>query len=113
MARRNRKAKGLQLYQSTGTFEEKAFNACNTVASNPNTRDAYALDLESWLTYAREYGVHPGAPTDEEVGDWVTWMKDTKKHAPKTRARRIAAMSTVFRRLRKNKVVPRNPFSVE
>lgn len=111
--KRNRKDRGIQLYQSTGTFEEKAYNACNAVAANAHTRNAYALDLDAWLTYCREYSVHPGIPGDDGVIAWVEWMKDVKKWAPKTRARRIAAMSTVFRRLRKTKVVPANPFSVE
>ena len=111
--KRNRKERGIQLYRSTGTFEEKAYNTCYDVAANQHTRDAYAADLDAWFTYCRELEVSPSAPSNIDVLGWVEWMKKVMKWAPKTRARRCAAMATIFRRLYKNSIVPRNPFSVD
>lgn len=110
---RNRKERGLQLYRDTGTFEEKAFRACFVAVSNDNTREAYSTDLGCWFAFCTEYRIDPAAPTEDDVTAWVKWMKDVRRLAPLTRGRRMAALSTIYRRLRKNGVVPVNPFSID
>lgn len=65
---------------------------------SPRTIDAYRRDLagyEAWLTKRRR-GVSSATPRDVEA--WLAWLDDSGL-APRTRARRFAAVRTLHRRL--------------
>ncbi len=89
--------------------------ACATLADKENTRDAYLKDFfKHWIPFCREYDVDPQRPEAKKgsVVAWIEWMKK-RGDAPKSRARRMSALSSIYRQLRREDIVDRNPFSVD
>ena len=113
------------LYKHTGSFDQKVNEQIlKAGARSPHTRDAYLSDWRLWSGFCRDRGVspaecatarNPAAPLRAADLAVTAWIESMKKNglAPKTRARRIASMCTIYRRLRRAGVVEVNPFSVE
>lgn len=93
--------------------------ACFQLSASVHTRKAYWSDARKWLAFCEGYGVNPVTATPLVV---AAWMEDMKRNgrAPKTIARRIAGLSSIYDRLRRDNKLPRqasgdppiNPFSV-
>lgn len=109
------KTNALARYGAASDFEAEAIRACATLAPNELTRDAYLKDFfKHWMPFCREYDVDPQRPEDKKgaVVAWIEWMKK-RGDAPKSRARRMSALSSIYRQLRREEIVERNPFSVD
>ena len=118
-----KKSRALQPHFETGSFDAHAYAAMiKATAKSDHTRAAYANDLRRWTEFCGERGINPSDPPELAVEGWIEAMK--KAHiAPKTRARRIAALCAIYRRLRKERrgddgralpaVVTHNPFSMD
>lgn len=110
---RNPTTKALQLDGLTGSpFEREIRAACFSVAAAHNTRLAYWSDTRHWLLFCIERDVKPDKPAELAVIAWIEEMR-ANGLASKTRVRRISALSSVYDRLRRNKIVDVNPFSIE
>lgn len=118
-----KKNRALQPHFETGSFEALSYAAMiKATAKSDHTRAAYANDLRRWLEFCSDRGINPRDPAELAVEGWLEEMKKTKI-APKTRARRIAALCAIYRRLRKERkdadgrpvpaVVTHNPFSMD
>lgn len=97
--------------------------AIDQISSSRNTRQAYWLDARHWLAYCEHSGIDP-APVSasakrdkarrsrlvEAVSAFIDGMTDAGV-ASTTRARRIAALSSIFERLRQKEPDLFNPFS--
>jgi integrase/recombinase XerD len=108
---------GLRVYKPTGQFAEKMFAACFVLSASTNTRKAYWSDARAWLFFCRERDIDPQSPAVIAVVAWVESMKKDKA-APKTVARRINALCSIYRQLRRdglrvNNEPINNPFSPE
>ena len=88
--------------------------ACFSISASNNTRRAYWTDVRHWFAFCEERNVDPAQPPSVAVIAWTESMR-LAGTAPKTNARRIAALSSVYDRLRRDHpaVVPINPFSIE
>ena len=109
------KTSALQRYGAASKFEGDVVIACAELAPSELTRDAYLSDFfKHWMPFCREYDVDPQRPESKRgtVVAWVEWMK-RRGDAPKSRARRISALSSIYRQLRRDELVDRNPFSVD
>lgn len=101
------------VYKRTGSFDEKVHEAILKASSrSPHTRAAYLSDYKLWQAFCSERGVSPKDPAELAVTAWLESMKK-QKLAPKTRNRRIAALCTIYRRLKRAGAVDQNPFSIE
>lgn len=94
---------------SSTPFEHAVALALVEISAVDATRREYRRDFDLWLRFCGERNVDPESPMDGSVAAWLAWMK-SKNHAPKSRQRRIAALSSIYRELRRRKVVPGNPF---
>lgn len=104
----------------TGSFEQLAYAAHLEISPSTNTRRAYWDDVRAWMKFCRLRGIDPFKPQTLHVTLWVEEMKE-RGCAPKTRARRVVAMASVYRYLRRLRdedgnpapAVKFNPFSVD
>ncbi len=104
---------GVVLYERTGSFDQKVHEAIlGATTRSPHTRSAYLSDWKQWLAFCHQRGVPPAEPVELAVTAWIEEMKQAKL-APKTRVRRISSLCTIYRRLKRAKVVDVNPFSLE
>jgi integrase/recombinase XerD len=113
----NRKAKtsAIQRYGAASEFESAVVIACAEISPTEATRDAYLSDFfKHWMPFCRQYEVDPQRPEAKKgtVVAWLEWMKK-RGDAPKSRARRVSALSSIYRHLRREDLVDRNPFSVD
>ncbi len=109
------KSTALQRYGAASEFESAVVIACAELAPSESTRDAYLGDFfRHWLPFCREYDVDPQRPEAKRgaVVAFMEWMKK-RGDAPKSRARRMSALSSIYRQLRREELVDRNPFSVD
>jgi site-specific recombinase XerD len=118
------RTKAIQPHFETGSFDALAYAAMiKATAKSDHTRAAYANDLRRWTEFCNSRGIDPRDPHDLAVEGWIEEMKKAKV-APKTRARRIAALCAIYRRLRKERrsggggkpippAVTHNPFSMD
>jgi site-specific recombinase XerD len=109
------KQTALQRYGAASEFESAVVIACAELAPSEATRDAYLSDFfKHWLAFCREYDVDPQRP-EAKKGTVVAFMEWMKKRgdAPKSRARRMSALSSIYRQLRRSELVDRNPFSAD
>ena len=117
------KARQLATQVDTSSFEAFVELAMKQISTNPHTADAYRRDVQKWLVFCRARSINPRAPRRQEVAAWVEEMT-TAEVAPKTRARRIASLCSVYRELRRELtdqhgedlppyVTVKNPFSVD
>lgn len=102
----------LARYEAHGAFAETALGACFTLSASDNTRRAYWSDARRWLDFCRSRGLDPARVDAVAVAAWVEVMK-AENDAPKTRNRRLSALSSIYDRLRRKHTVEVNPFSVE
>lgn len=91
-------------------FDQAVAVALAEISAVENTRKEYRRDVDRWVAFCRDREVDPVAPVDGAV---VAWMESMRDASPKTRARRISALSSVYRELRRKGVVESNPFSTE
>jgi integrase/recombinase XerD len=118
----------LSAHRYTGSFEQHAYLAAIGLSKkSDNTRYAYLADLRKWVSFAAEHRINLFSPLRKQVDLWVDTMKEgelqpngkRKPVAPKTRARRISSLCSIYRELRRldgdNQpgVVTFNPFSVD
>jgi len=109
------KTSALQRYGAESHFESAVLIACAEISPTENTRDAYFKDFRMhWMPFCRQYEIDPQRPEAKKgaVVSWIEWMKK-RGDAPKSRARRISALSSIYRQLRRDEIVERNPFSVD
>lgn len=109
------KTNALTRYGAASEFESQVVVACAELAPSERTRDAYLADFfKHWLPFCRQYDVDPQRP-EAKRGTVVAWLEFMKKRgdAPKSRARRMSALSSIYRQLRRDELVDRNPFSVD
>jgi integrase/recombinase XerD len=104
-------------------FEKYVAIAMSMISRNPHTQAAYWRDMRAWLAFSTARKVDPYTPTRQAVAAWLESMV-TDKVAPRTRGRRMSALCSIYRELRRGMVnangepiapvvtVP-NPFSVE
>lgn len=104
--------RGLQTVVTSSPFDTSVSIALAAISPVDATRKEYRRDFELWLTFCREINVDHASPPDGSVAAWIEWMK-RKNHAPKSRARRMSSLSSIYRELRRKRVVPANPFSVD
>lgn len=106
-----------------GTFEHLVALALGQITRNRNTADAYWRDVRHWLAFCGARAVDPHTPMRHQVAAWMQDMAEAEV-APKTRARRVSALCSVYRELRRElrrhdgTVIPPpvtvpNPFSVD
>lgn len=104
--------RSLQRLVTSSPFDTAVSIALAEISSVDATRLEYRRDFDLWLGFCRELGLDAKSPADGSVAAWVAWMK-RKGHASKSRARRMSALSSIYRELRRKRVVPSNPFSVD
>jgi integrase/recombinase XerD len=118
-----RGSKGLSLNVDTVSFEAFVDLAIHQVTNKPNTVAAYWQDVHAWLSFCTDEGIDVRAPRRQEVKRWIDAMT-VEGARSRTRARRISALCSVYRELRRElidkdgKEVPPvvrvpNPFSVD
>ena len=111
------RATALALPVDANAFERHAHVACFSIAANDLTRRAYWGDYMAWRSFYREHGFDPAKPPNGAVEAWVESLKRCDE-APKTRARRMSALSSIYRRLCRPRrdgppIADRNPFSAD
>lgn len=109
------KTSALDRYDIATEFESRVMIACAEISSSETTRDAYYKDFRNhWMPFCRDYNIDPKRP-EAKKGTVVAWMEWMKKRgdAPKSRARRLSALSSIYRQLRRDEIVDKNPFSVD
>lgn len=117
--RRSAASKALALPIDGTPFDRSALLACFSVAANDGTRRAYWSDFRVWREFCVERGVDAADPPDDIAVLFIEWLKaEPRDEAPKTRARRVSALASIYRRLcrpRKDEpaIATRNPFCVE
>lgn len=84
--------------------------ACFILSPSVHTRRAYWTDTQRWLEFCRSKRIDPSQATAIVVAAWVESMK-REPLAPKTRNRRLSALSSVYDWLRRHKGIQVNPFS--
>ena len=115
--------KQLATQLDTSSFEAFVELAMKQISMNPNTADAYRRDVQKWLAFCRARSINPQTPRRQEVAAWIEEMAASEV-APKTRARRIASLCSVYRELRRELadqdgqelppyVTVKNPFSID
>jgi site-specific recombinase XerD len=107
----------------TTSFDALVAMAIAQITRNRNTADAYARDVNAWLAFCRSRSISPLSPRPQEVALWMEEMIAADV-APKSRARRMSALCSVYRELRRSMrdrdgrdlapaVTVPNPFSVD
>src|SRR3954463_5409705 len=82
----------------------------------PNTRDAYARDLRSWLAWCDELGVdplHAGLHHADAYGRWLTEIATTRsggRLAPSSVNRRMSALASFYRYCVRQRALTESPF---
>lgn len=72
------------------------------------TRDAYQLDLDSWLTFCARHGFDPDQAL---VAHTALYREElAKTSAPRTVLRRLASLAFVYRAMQASGVIQVNPF---
>ena len=107
----------LALPLDANVFDQRAFIATFSAKANNNTRKAYWADYIVYRSFFLERGFDPADAPDDVGTFFIEWLK-LRGEAPKTRARRISALNTIYRwlcRPRKDSEphAKRNPFSIE
>lgn len=102
----------IQKLVSSDPFERAVMFALVEISAVDATRREYRRDFELWRAFCGEVGVSLTAPQDGAVSAWVEWMR-ARNHASKSRARRMSALSSIYRELRRKKIVDGNPFSAD
>lgn len=105
----------LTLYTPGGSFHDAAHRACFALTRSPNTKLAYWNDVRHWLAFCEILDIDPKDPHEDAAALWIESMT-REGAAPKTRARRIAGLCSVYRRLaagRRERIAAWNPFSAE
>lgn len=108
----SRRPTTIQRLVVSSPFDSAVALALVEISALENTRREYRRDFDLWLRFCGAYTVDAKAPADGSVVAFVEWMK-RQKHASKSRARRISSLSSIYRELRRKRVVPSNPFSVD
>lgn len=73
-----------------------------------NTRRKYAEHLDTWLVWCRASGVDPLEARHAHVLAWLVF-REQQGDSDSTRATRLAAVSSWYRYLLRERVVPHNP----
>lgn len=105
----------ITLYEDSGSFHDAAHRACFALSRVEHTKRAYWNDTRKWLEFCSQLGIDPKDPHEDAATLWIESMERSES-APKTIARRIAGVCSVYRRLctrRGGKVATWNPFSIE
>lgn len=106
----------LALPANAGEFERHALLACFEIKAHTGTRHAYWRDYCVWHSFYDERAFNPADPPRGAVPAFNEYLKALSE-APKTRARRISALSSIYRRLCRPgdkdepPIAARNPFS--
>jgi integrase/recombinase XerD len=74
--------------------------AIRQVTRNKHTVDAYSRDAARWIAFCRGRGVDPSIARRHDVAAWMETMIE-EAVAPKTRGRRISALCSIYRELRR------------
>jgi site-specific recombinase XerD len=117
-ARRTGLLRGAVLSETAGTLEQSAQLACFSISSNQHTRLAYWSDFRNWRAFCLSHGIDPADPPDGTVENWIESLK-ARNAAPKTRARMLSALSSIYKRVGRPcgegrpSVVKSNPFSID
>ncbi len=77
----------------------------------PNTLDAYARSIESYLTFLQTQGHTCEASTQADVGRWVNELRE-RDLANATLIQRVTALRLFFEYLVEEGVRPRNPVAL-
>lgn len=101
-----------QLARVQDPFSGAVMQACFTLSAADNTRRAYWADYLAWRTFCAGTGLDPARGDDVAVAAWAETMKKDGL-ASRTRARRLSALSSIYDRLRRKKLVENNPFSAQ
>ncbi len=94
---------------SLDAFREAIDEACDLISSSPHTRQAYRADASKWFEFCAGKKIDPRQAKPIHVVRWADAMRD--EYAPKTRARRLAALASIYDHLRRHRVLDANPFS--
>jgi integrase/recombinase XerD len=117
------KQRQLSRHVETETFRAFVALAIAQISTNPNTANAYSRDVDKWIAFCQAHDINVLTPRRQEVAEWVAEMI-AAGIAPKTRTRRVSALCSVYRELRRDladkdgKSIPPvvlvvNPFSVD
>ena len=106
------KRRDLQVPVTSSPFDMAVSIALAEISPNNNTRLEYRRDFDIWIRFCNSHRFDPKAPVDGAVAAWIETMKKAG-HAPKSRTRRMSSLSSIYRELRRKKVVSGNPFSVD
>lgn len=90
----------------TDDLRQHALAVCLAISSSKNTRDAYQAAVRHWLDFCKTSHIDGRDPPYEAVVAWLATMR-----APQTRSQRRWALSSVYKRLRRDRHVEFNPFS--
>lgn len=103
----------IQRFVPTQDFVAVAQAACFALSSSNSTRKAYWSDARHWVKFCHLHGVDLWEPHAVAVTAWLVEMQ-TNKLAPKTQNRRMAALSSIYDRIRRDYRTERpnmvNPF---
>lgn len=103
----------LQRLVVAAPFEAHVAGALAKISASDATRGAYRGDFDLWSRFCAEHGVDRQAPLEDAAAAFVEWMK-RGGDAPLTRARRMSALSSIYRELKRRGAVDGgNPFSVD
>lgn len=106
----------------TSPFAAEIRAAIKGISASKHTREAYWVDARHWLTYCAEKKINPTPVQMADKADKPKrlahiaavsgWMEEMgEKTASMTRARRIAALSSIYEHLRRQDSDLFNPFS--
>lgn len=104
--------RALQTVVRQAPFDAAVAIAIAEISPIANTRSAYRRDFEVWEEFCADRDVNREQPIDGAVVAFVAWLEH-RGEAPKTRARRLSSMASIFRELRRKKIVEGNPFSAD
>lgn len=107
-----RRTRSLQTIVHHDPLQSDVALACAEISPSTSTRLAYKSDFDLWFRFCQAYDIEPRNPREGSVAAFVEWMRSLK-HAPKSRARRISSLSSIYRHMRRARKVSVNPFSVD
>lgn len=107
-----RRSQELQTPIVSSPFDQAIALALVEISASDATRREYRRDFDLWRRFCGEYSVDVRAPREGAVASFVQWMRQAG-HAPKSRARRMSSLSSLYRELRRKRVIASNPFSVD
>jgi site-specific recombinase XerD len=77
---------------------------------NPNTRDAYRMDVRIWRAWCDERGLHPlNGITRHHVEMWMRWLAGERGNGPATICHRVGTLSLFFELALDDDLVRKNP----